>query len=191
MAHPVKTTVPVGAVVGGLIGAGFDPWWMWSAVGVVAGVLYAAILTLVFTRLMRWLRGGSADRYASVTVGGWMGAITAGLAGAIAATGWFPPPTSGESARLFATGMIGLFACWPVGFAVGGFVAGLLVAFYEWFDTRYATPLREKSAVVDQATKVGLGVGAAGTGVIVLVFGVSRSNRYRPVAPDWIALPVG
>ncbi|MCI0699692.1 MAG: hypothetical protein L0241_01225 [Planctomycetia bacterium] len=188
MAHPVKTTVPVGAVVGALIGLAFHPWWMWGSVGVVAGVVYAALITLVLSRVLRWLRRGSPERYAGVTVGGTIGAIAVGLIGAISAVVRFLPTNPIESAELFATGMLGIFACGPFGFAIGGVAGGLLVALYEWLDSRFVTPLRAKSVVVDYATKTGLAIGVAVAGLVVLIFGARRGYRYGPTPPGWLVV---
>lgn len=186
MARPVATVVPVGAGLGGLVGLAFAPWWMWCAVGIVGGALYALVLALSGARLVRWLRRGSPERHVGVLVGGTIGVLGAGLAGAIAAVVRFLPPAAGESAELFAVGMLGIGAGGPLGFVAGGFGGGLLTAFFEWLDTRYVTPLRAKSVVVEQATTIGAAIGVLTAGVLVVVFGLYRRGAAQPDTPSWL-----
>jgi hypothetical protein len=148
----------VGAVTGGFIGLGFSPWWVRTLTGVMAGAGYGTALGLVVVRLARWFRSASRELRAGVTIGGVIGAVAMGLAGAVAASVMFPS-VPGDTAALLATGAVGFLATGPVGFGLGAVAGGLLIQLYEWLDTRYVTPLRTSSALVDRGTRIGLAVG--------------------------------
>lgn len=195
MANPVArpnaviTVATVAGCAGALIGAAFAPWWMWCSVGAAAGALYGAGIAFCGGQLTAWLRRGSAVRQGGALLGGGFGAVAAALAGAVAAVARFLPPHAGESADLFAVGALGLLACAPLGFVVGALLGGAVTCFYEWSDTRFVSPLRARSSVVERATQVGACAGAASGLVLVLIFGGRRrSGRLEP--PTWLFVVV-
>jgi hypothetical protein len=185
MGQTLRTLVPVGAVVGALVGLAFAPWLMWSAVGAISGALYAGALGFAGARLVPWLGRGSAVRHAGVMVGGGVGAVGGALACAVGAVAKLVPSSVAESAELFAVGALGVFTGGPLGFLIGGVIGGGLTCFFEWLDTRHVAPLRAKSLVVDRATIIGTGLGVVIAGALVFVYG-GRRRAGRPEPPVWL-----